>query len=134
MASRTQRDFINFWSWLLEAGKSGKPWHSIFQDGKVFHPVHDFMVKRTVGGKQVDQRCEVHQFKKRRTEIRVLFVYGRQMMVFVTQAFEKSGEKTPASEKTRAEEIAREFLTALDNGRVQLISQQVYPDESNKHI
>jgi phage-related protein len=125
MTPRTRKDFINLWEFLFEAGKAGKPWKAIFSDGKLFHPVHSFEVERVLHGKKLKQTCEVHQFKKKRTDVRVLFVYGgKQLVAFVTHAFEKDDAKTPNSEKSRAEQMATEFFRALDESRIQLIEAQ----------
>lgn len=124
MTDRTRNDFLNLWAYVFEVAKAGRPLKDCFAGGKVFHPVHSFEVLRVLDGKQQRQICEVHQFKKKRTDVRVLFVYGRRLMAFVTQAFEKDSEKTPTGEKTRAEEMAKQFLAALDGGRLQLINEQ----------
>jgi hypothetical protein len=132
---RNKKAFVTLWEWLIEAGKSGKPWKQIFQDGKLFHPVHSFTVQRVDSktGKTKKHEVEVHQFKKKRTDVRVLFVYGDgRLLVFVTHAFEKDGQTTPRSEQTRAEAEAKRFFDALDSGTIQLIEEQGGQDETRK--
>lgn len=131
----SRKAFKSLMDFLLEAGKAGKPWAQIFQDGKLFHPVHKFVLKRRdrKTGKAYTQEIEVHQFKKKKTAVRVLFVYGDgRMLVFITHTFEKETRGTPHAEQTRAAKEAQLFFTALDSDQVQIISDHGGKDETTR--
>ena len=126
-SSRHQRTFLQFLEYLFEAGKAGKPWKEIFQDGNLFHPVHDVEIERIdpKTGKRFKRKYEIHQFKKKRTGIRILFVYtDERLIAFITHAFEKDDAKTPNAEKSRAEQEVIDFFAAVDKKEVQLITDQ----------
>ena len=119
-------DFQRLLVYLFEAGKSGVPWRDIFKDGTQYHRVHTVTVPRVVGGKAVEKTVEVLQFKKAKTDIRLLNVQSGlgACNLFISHAFEKSSAKTPSSEKSRVEENAIRFFEALDSGQLTLISSQ----------
>lgn len=132
---RAFKDFQALMAWLYEAGKSGVSWRDIIKDGNLFHSVHSFKVTRTENGRKVEKVVEVLQFKRARTNVRVLTVQSGigSCNAFVTHAFEKDSAQTPASEQRRAEDGATAFFQALDAGQVQLItSQQGDGDDANQ--
>lgn len=124
---RIRKDFIRLLEFVFEAGKCGKPWAQIIQDGKVFHPVHDVTVRRAGrNGKPVDVLVKVMQFKKKGTDIRVLFVQtdmGINNVVFL-HSYAKKTPKTPAAEQNRAAQAAQDFYSALDAGALTFTEQQ----------
>jgi len=129
--SRTMKDFRGFLTWLYEAGKAGATWQSIFQDGRLFHPVHSVTVDRpNLQGKPAPATVQVMQWKKKRTAVRVLFVQSGlgPLNIFISQTFEKDTATTPACEQTKAERNVRAFFKALDSKTLQLITEQGGPD------
>ena len=132
---RTMKDFFAFLQWLYEAAQSGTSWKDIFRDGKLFHPVHSVTVlRRGAGGKPVPTVVQVMQWKKKRTAVRLLFVQSGlgALNIFVSHAFEKDSDATPASEKARAEENISAFFAALDAKQLQLITTQGGRDATPK--
>lgn len=125
--ARTYKDFINFLDYLYEAAKGGQRWQDIFKDGQLFHPVHEFKVKRrATGGQETTFDAKVMQWKKRNTNIRILMLESGagRLNIFISHAFEKDSAQTPAHEQRRAEDNIRRFLEALDAGQLQLIKTQ----------
>ena len=122
-----QRKLVEFLKYLLQYAKSGQSWAQLFRDGKQFHPVHRFAVERVdlKTGKRTVKEYEVHQFKKKQTELRILFMYADgRLNIFISHAFEKDTPKTEQRQQTRAETTMRAFVEALDSQNVQLISEQ----------
>lgn len=124
---RTVKEFRAFLTWLYEAGKGGAGWQSIFQDGKLFHPVHSVTVSRpNAQGKPAPMTVQVMQWKKKRTDVRLLFVQSGlgHLNIFISHAFEKASPTTPTSEQRRAELNVTAFFKALDAGKLLLITSQ----------
>lgn len=124
---RVQSDFLSFLRFLFEAGKAGISWAQLFRDGKLFHPVHSVDVeRRRQDGTVVTRTIEVLQFKKKRTDVRILTLQTGigSCNVYFLNAFEKDSAKTPPREQAKAEALVKEFFQALDAGAIQMVSAQ----------
>jgi hypothetical protein len=120
------QDFQRLLEFLYEAGKSGTPWRDVFKSGNQYHRVHTVDVPRLGPGGIVKKSVEVLQFKKTKTDIRLLNIQSGlgSCNLFISHAFEKDSAKTPSAEQRRAEENVIRFFDALDNRQLQLISMQ----------
>jgi hypothetical protein len=132
---RVRSDFIALLKYLFEAGKAGQPWRTIFKDGNLFHPVHTVTVqRRDAKGKSYNKTVEVLQFKKKRTDIRVLSLQtgvGTCNVVFL-HAFEKDSPKTRTRDQTRAEASVKAFFQALDSGQLKMVTTQGGEDATQR--
>lgn len=93
----------------------------------MFHPVHSVTVTRpTAQGKPAPMTVQVMQWKKRRADVRLLFVQSGlgHLNIFISHAFEKASPTTPTSEQNRAEQNVTAFFKALDAGKLLLITTQ----------
>lgn len=110
-------DFLGLFTSIAAKAKVARPWEQMM-DRKQLHDVGD--IKLSNGNP-----AKVWQFEKKRTAVRVLWLYaGGRRVLLVTHGFLKRARHTPDDQKGRAAATANRFFGAVEQGTARLVFEQ----------
>lgn len=114
---REFQDFLGLFASITAKAKIARPWEQMM-DRKQLHDVGELTLSNGA-------KTKLWQFEKKRTAIRLVWVYGGgKRVLLATHAFLKRQSKTPADERERAAGTARQFFGSVEQGTARLVYEQ----------